>query len=168
MDRDTPERLQFVLSDLVAGETARAFAEHEPRIHELLPDAEVRHRGGSSLPGVLTTGDVDVHVRIDGPAFAAARDLLCELYEPLHQGVWHAEGAFYAALGTHPRVEVALTARGSLDDFHHGEAWDWIAADAALLERYNALKREHEGGSVDAYNAAKRAFFYGLRDDQAP
>ena len=75
--------------------------------------------------------------------------------------------AFYAAPRTHPRVEVALTARGSLDDFHHGEAWDWIAADAALLERYNALKREHEGGAVDAYLAAKRAFFYGLRDDQA-
>lgn len=167
MDRDTPEPLRFVFSDFVADETARAFAEHERRIHELLPGAEVRHRGGSSLPGVLTTGDVDVHVRTDGAAFAAARDLLRELYEPLHLDVWHAEGAFYFAPGSQPRVEVALTARGSLDDFHHGEAWDWIAADDALRERYNALKREHDGGSVDAYNAAKRAFFYGLRDDQA-
>jgi GrpB-like predicted nucleotidyltransferase (UPF0157 family) len=167
MDRDAPEPLRFVLSDFVADETARAFAEHERRIRELLPDAEVRHRGGSSLPGVLTMGDVDVHVRTDGAAFAAARDLLCELYEPLHPGVWHSEGAFYVAPGSQPRVEMALTVKGSLDDFHHGDAWDWIAADAELRERYNALKREHEGGVVDAYNAAKRAFFYGLRDDQA-
>jgi GrpB-like predicted nucleotidyltransferase (UPF0157 family) len=164
MDRDTPEPLGFVLSDLVVDETSHAFAEHERWICEFLPDAEVRHRGGSSLPGVLTMGDVDVHVRVDAPAFAAARDLLCELYEPLHLDVWHAEWAGYLAPGSQPRVEVALTAIGSLDDFHHGEAWDWIAADAALRERYNALKREHEGGSVDAYNAAKRAFFYGLRE----
>jgi hypothetical protein len=111
-------------------------------------------------------GDVDVHVRADGLAFPAARDSLLALYEPLYPDVWHSEGAYYFAPGSEPRVEVALTARGSLDDFHHGEAWDWIAADAALLGRYNALKREHEGGSVEAYLAAKRAFFYSLRNDQ--
>jgi GrpB-like predicted nucleotidyltransferase (UPF0157 family) len=166
MDPDASGPLRFVLSDLVADETALAFAEHDRRIRELLSEAEVRHRGGSSVLGVLTMGDVDVHVRVDVPAFAAARDRLCELYEPLHPAIWHDEGAFYFAPGTQPRVEVALTVRGSLDDFHHGEAWDWIAADAALRQRYNEVKREHEGGDVDAYLAAKRAFFYGLRDDQ--
>jgi hypothetical protein len=29
-----------------------------------------------------------------------------------------------------------------------------------LIEQYNAMKRAHEGGSMDDYNAAKRAFFY--------
>jgi hypothetical protein len=48
MDRDSPEPLRFVLSDLVADETARAFAEHERRIRESLPHVEVRHRGGSA------------------------------------------------------------------------------------------------------------------------
>jgi GrpB-like predicted nucleotidyltransferase (UPF0157 family) len=164
--RDTAEPLCFVLSDLVVDETSRAFAEHERRIRELLPDAEVGHRGGSSLAGVLTMGDVDVHVRTPRPSFELAREALCDLYEPLHSDVWHSEWAAYFAPGSQPRVEVALTAIGSPDDFHHGEAWDWIAADATLVERYNALKRAHEGGEPDAYNAAKRAFFYDLRDDQ--
>jgi GrpB-like predicted nucleotidyltransferase (UPF0157 family) len=167
MDRDAPGPLHFVLSDLVAGEAARAFSSHEQVIRELLPDAEVRHRGGSSLPGMLTMGDVDVHVRVERPSFEAARDALMRLYEPLYPEIWHAEGAFYFAPGSQPRVEIALTAKGSLDDFHHGEAWDRIAADARLRERYNTLKREHEGGEVDAYLGAKRAFFYDLRDDQA-
>lgn len=35
--------------------------------------------------GVLTTGDVDLQVRIERDAFATARDLLCKLYEPLYQ-----------------------------------------------------------------------------------
>ena len=47
---------------------------------------------------------------------------------------------------------------GSLD-FHHGEAWQRIAEDRELIERYNELKRAHEGGSVAGYQAAKREFF---------
>lgn len=155
--------LRFVLSDSDAEEAASAFAAQERRIRARLPEVEVRHRGGSSLSGVLTLGDVDVHVRVEAAAFVVARDALDELYEPFHEDVWHAEWAAFVAPASQPRVEVALTAIGCLDDFHHGEAWDWIAADPALRERYNALKREHEGGSVDAYLAAKRAFFYGLR-----
>jgi len=109
---------------------------------------------------VLTTGDVDLQVRTEPESFIAARDALCELYEPHVPDAWHLEGAFFVAPDSHPTVEVALTAIGSLDDLHHGEAWDRIAADPNLIERYNSLKRAHEGGPVDDYLAAKRAFFY--------
>ena len=152
--------VHFVWSDLVAEEAAAAFAEHERRIRERLPDVEVRHTGGTSVRGVLTGGDVDLHVRTQARSFPAARDVLSELYEPYHRDVWHSEGAFFYAPDAGPRVEIALTVAGSLDDLHHGEAWTRIAADPELIDRYNALKRAHEGGSVDDYNAAKRAFFY--------
>ena len=62
--------------------------------------------------------------------------------------------------GSEPPVEVALTAIGELDDLHHGDAWRRIAADRELIDRYNAMKREHVGGSIADYQAAKRAFFY--------
>jgi hypothetical protein len=55
------------------------------------------------VPGLLTSGDVDLHVRADEQWFKPAREL--------------------------------------------------------LSERYNALKREHEGGSLADYKAAKRDFF---------
>lgn len=152
-------QLTFVWSDLVAEDAAAAFLEHEGRIRDRLPDVEVRHTGGTSVPGVLTTGDVDLQVRTDRESFVAARDALCELYEPLYPEAWHSEGAFFVAAGSQPPVEVALTAIGSLDDLHHGEAWQRIAEDPELIERYNELKRAHEGGSVDDYQAAKREFF---------
>jgi GrpB-like predicted nucleotidyltransferase (UPF0157 family) len=148
------------MSDHFADEAAAVVVEHERRIRERLPDAEVRHTGGTSIPGVLTTGDVDLQVRVERHAFAFARDVLTELYEPFHLDAWHAEGAFFTSPGSEPQVEVALTAIGCLDDLHHGEAWDRIAASSALRERYNAMKRAHEGGSLDDYLAAKRAFFY--------
>lgn len=74
--------------------------------------------------------------------------------------MWHGEAAFFAAPDSEPLVELALTVVGSSDDRHHGEAWDRLARDPELVERYNALKREHEGGSLDEYKAAKRDFFY--------
>jgi GrpB-like predicted nucleotidyltransferase (UPF0157 family) len=148
------------MSDVVAEVAAAAFAEHEARIHERLPQVEIRHIGGTSIPGVLTQGDdVDLQVRTERQSFEAVRDALSELYEPHWVHVWHPEGAYFFAPGSQPRVEIALSAIGSLDDLQHGEAWQRMAADPNLVERYNALKREHEGGSIDDYLAAKRDFF---------
>jgi len=155
-----PLRLSFLPSHLVAEEAAGVFAEHERRIRERLPDAEIRHIGGTSVLGVLTAGDVDLQVQIDQESFEAASDALGELYEPHHAEVWHSEGAFFVASDSEPRVEIALTVIGSLDDLHHGEAWQRIAADPGLIERYNALKQAYEDGSYDEYDAAKRDFFY--------
>ena len=158
--------LTFVLSDVVAESAAAAFAEHEARIHERLPHVDIRHIGGTSIRGVLTQGDdVDLQVRTDRQSFEAVRDVLSELYEPHYVHVWHTEGAYFFAPDSQPRVEIALSVIGSLDDLHHGEAWQRIAADGDLIERYNALKRDHEGGSIDDYLAAKRDFF---RDNFPP
>jgi len=65
-------RLSFFPSHLVAEEAAAVFAEHEGRIRERLPDAEIRHTGGTSVLGVLTAGDVDLQVRTDWESFEAA------------------------------------------------------------------------------------------------
>jgi GrpB-like predicted nucleotidyltransferase (UPF0157 family) len=148
------------LSDLVAEEAAAAFAEHRRRIREHLPNIEVRHTGGTSVRGVLTTGDVDLHVRAERGSFAAARKVLCNLYEPLYPKAWQSDSAYFTAADATPPVEVALTVIGTLDDLHHGAAWQRIAANPMLMAQYNALKRAHEGGSSRDYDAAKRDFFY--------
>lgn len=66
---------------------------------------------------------------------------------------------FFTDPDVNPPVEVALTVIGTLDDLHHGAAWQHIAASPRLLDEYNALKRNHECGSSDDYNVAKREFF---------
>jgi GrpB-like predicted nucleotidyltransferase (UPF0157 family) len=110
---------------------------------------------------VLTSGDVDVHVRVASESFESALVELSGLYEPFHRDAWSpGESAFFFAPGAQPPVEIALTVVGSRDDLHHGEAWDRIAADPGLIERYNELKRRCEGATRGEYDAAKRAFFY--------
>jgi GrpB-like predicted nucleotidyltransferase (UPF0157 family) len=88
-------KLAFVLSDTMTEEAAAAFAEHERRIRTRLASIEVRHTGGTSVPGVLTSGDVDLHVRAEKQTFASARDVLCELYEPLYPDAWHDDSAYF-------------------------------------------------------------------------
>ena len=151
--------LHFVWSQSIAERAAATFREHERSLRERLPGARVRHTGGSSVPGVLTSGDVDLQVSVHEEAFSAARDVLCELYEPLYRDAWPEDAAYFTARDGDPAVEVALTVIGTLDDWHHGAVWDRIAADPRLIDEYNALKRAHEGGSEASYNAAKRAFF---------
>ncbi len=90
-------RLTFVLSNTVAEEAAAAFAEHERLIRTRLACVEIRHTGGTSVPGVLTSGDVDLHVRTERQTFASARDVLCELYEPLYPDAWHDRDDYDAA-----------------------------------------------------------------------
>jgi GrpB protein len=65
--------MRFFPSERFAEQASAAYAEHSRRIRKRLPDADVRHVGGTSVPGVLTTGDVDLHVRVEADAFAAAR-----------------------------------------------------------------------------------------------
>jgi GrpB-like predicted nucleotidyltransferase (UPF0157 family) len=149
-----------VWSQSIAEQARAAFLDHERRIRTRLPDVQIRHTGGSSVPGVLTSGDVDLQVRVDRTSFATARDALSELYDALHPDAWGEDSAYFAARDADPPVEVALTVIGTLDDLHHGAAWDRLAADPKLIDEYNALKRAHEGGSEDAYSAAKRAFFH--------
>jgi hypothetical protein len=132
-------RMTFVWSDSVAEKAAAVYAAHALRIRERLPQAEVRHHGGPSVPGLLTSGDVDLHVRANDQWFEPARDLLCELYEPLFRDEWDSDVAHFVAPDAHPAVEIVLTLIGSGDDLYHGEAWQRIAADHDLAARYNDL-----------------------------
>ncbi len=129
---------RFFPSERFARQASEAFAEHARRIRERVPGADVRHVGGTSVPGLLTTGDVDLHVRVEPADFLEARSALYDLYEPLYQDRWR-ESAYFFDPDSDPRVEVALTEIGNIEDLHHGEAWRRIADDPHLVERYNAL-----------------------------
>ncbi len=148
------------MSDALAEEASTAFTDHMRRMSARLPEVEIRHIGGTSLPGLLTTGDVDILVRVEEHEFAHARETLTELYRPLHADAWISEAAFFEVHGSIPHVEFALTVIGSLTDLHHGDAWRQIAADPDLMDQYNAVKRAHDRGSIDEYLAAKRTFFH--------
>ena len=124
--------------------------EHERRLRELLPGAEVHLCGSASVPG-LDARDLDLVVLVEDVPTAA--ELLVPELPPLHVDQWRDDWAAFRDPGP-PQVDVVLTRRGSLGDKHHRLAWHLLAARPDLLDEYRELKR-----SPEEYELRKRQFF---------
>ena len=118
--------------------------------------------GGSSVPGALTVGDIDLHLRVDPAEFAASVALLREVYHPVHLEIWSESLATFAIPGEH--VGIAVTPIGSEHDRRFSEAWRRLRTDSTLLEAYNRMKRDHAHDADAEYLAAKADFFNWLAD----
>lgn len=141
----------------------RAFRAERARIAAVLPEAEVRHTGGSSLPGALTLGDLDLHVRVPARRFERARERLSAAYTPYRPEMWADGFATFVVGGARPDTGIALTALGGEHDRRFVAAWERLAADPELLAEYNALKLRHEGSTdVARYLAEKSELFSRL------
>ena len=56
-------------ADEVRGPALAVLAAARARLAPLLPPHELELTGGSSVPGALTMGDVDLHLRVDRSDF---------------------------------------------------------------------------------------------------
>ena len=136
-----------------------AFETHRARIVELLPDAEIEHVGSTSIPGALTKGDVDLLVRVEDNAFAAASATLQELYAVHQPENWTPTYAsFRDSKATDPPVGVQLAVTGSTDDALFGPFREALIRDPVLLAEYNELKLRHDGANYERYTKVKGEF----------
>jgi GrpB-like predicted nucleotidyltransferase (UPF0157 family) len=133
-----------------------AAAERE-RLRGLGVVGELLLTGGSSVPGALTRGDVDLHLRVRPVEFASVVALLRGTYVVVHPDIW---GPTLAAFGVAAALEsgMAVTPAGSEHDLRFTRTWQLLAADPALLAEYNAVKL---AGRADesTYEDRKSAFF---------
>ena len=133
-----------------------AAAERE-RLRSLGVVGELVLTGGSSLPGALTRGDVDLHLRVRPVAFAAVVAVLRRTYVVVHPEIW---APTLATFGVPAALEtgMAVTPAGSEHDLRFTRTWQLLAADPALLGEYNAVKLA-ETADETAYEDRKSAFF---------
>jgi len=132
----------------------RILAAVRARLTPLLPDHELVLTGGSSVPGALTKGDVDLHLRVAPPEFAATVATLRALYAVVHPEIWQATLATFAIEAELP-TGLAVTPAGSAHDVRFRRTWQLLAADPGLLAEYNAVKLAGGGD----YESRKSAFF---------
>ncbi len=125
------------------------FAEHSNRLRRLLGDVEVVQSGGSCIGA---GGDLDICVVVDDVAGAAER--VRAAYPPLYEDEWREDWAAFRLPGE-PQVDVVLVEPDSRADYHHRLAWQAIAADPGLRERYFAMRLS----AGEDYAAAKAEFF---------
>jgi GrpB-like predicted nucleotidyltransferase (UPF0157 family) len=132
------------------------------RLRSLGVPGELVLVGGSSVPGALTHGDVDLHLRVPESAFAAAVALLRPAYPVVHPEIWAATLATFTVprqAATDPPAGLAVTPRGSEHDVRFTRSWQLLAADPRLVEGYNAMKLSGDGPEGSGYEHRKSAFF---------
>lgn len=130
------------------------------RLRDAGVPGEVVLVGGSSVPGALTRGDVDLHLRVPPAEFATAVDRLGDLYPVVHPEIWAPTLATFTVRAELP-AGLAATPLGSEHDRRFTRTWTLLAADADLLVEHNALKSAAVGLRDDdvAYERDKSLFF---------
>lgn len=138
-------------------------------IRRLLPEAEVAHTGGTSLPDALTRGDVDLLVRVAPEAFAHAASALSERFRRYRPDIWERGfAAFVVPEETRLPTGIALTAVGGEHDRRFTRSWQRLAARPDLLAEHNELKLRFDGtNDEEGYRAAKSSFFTRLAAEAA-
>ena len=145
----------LVLSDRLV-EEARTVAEAvRSRLTAAAVAGELVLTGALSVPGALTKGDIDLHLRVDD-RFAEVAERVARLYSPAERQAWAPTLAVFAVPAARD-TGLAVTPRGSVHDVRFTRAWERLRADASLLEEYNALKRGWFG--TPEYAERKAAFF---------
>ena len=168
MSADEQETVHFHDWHAVAGAAEQAFAAWAVTLAAILPpNAEIEHIGATAVPGCLTKGDLDILVRVARADFAAAEAALAARFDRNLGSVRTSEFAAFADEAADPPLGVQLAVRGGeLDDFLAFR--DLLRADPALLAAYNALKRRHHGGSMQAYRSEKDALIARALADLRP
>jgi hypothetical protein len=132
----------------------RILAAVRAELTSVLPPHELVLTGGSSMPGVLTKGDVDLHLRVAPADFAAAVAALRTRYAVVHPEIWQPTLATFAVPAELP-TGIAVTPIGGEHDVRFRVSWERLARDPAAVAAYNAMKLDGDGD----YEARKSAFF---------
>ncbi len=158
MTNPEAERVHFSCSAALTDTAEREAARLKGELIPVLPtSAQILHVGATSVPDCLTKGDLDLVVRVDGVDFPRARDVMDQCFTKNLGSVRDDHFASYAVDGRPLPIGIQLVVRGcAYDDFH--VFWERLRASPSLRADYNALKRQWEGGEMEAYRAAKSAF----------
>ena len=148
----------LVWSDELLEEARRTRDDVAATLERLGVPGELELTGASSLPGALTKGDVDLHLRVAPSKFGAAVAALGRVYRRGSPQAWAETLAVFDVGPPVPRpTGIAVTPVGSVHDHRFRTTWQVLRHDPRLLERHNALKRAAYG--TGHYEEAKSAFF---------
>ncbi|GAA0909489.1 hypothetical protein GCM10009557_84030 [Virgisporangium ochraceum] len=142
-------------ADELLERAAAILADERARLAPLLPPHELALTGGSSVPGALTKGDVDLHLRVDPAHFATTVAAARRVYRVVLPDIWTGTLATFEVPGAALPTGVAVTPVGSEHDVRFRVCWRLLSTRADLLAEYNAMKR---AAGAD-YEVRKSAFF---------
>jgi hypothetical protein len=144
-------------SEEFAETAARVLTGERQRLRDHGIPGELVLIGGTSVPGALTRGDVDLHLRVAPSDFADAVAALRTLHPVVHAEIWQPTLATFD-VGAAVPAGLAVTPVGSEHDVRFTTTWRRLAAEPQLLQEHNAVKLAGAVGDAD-YERRKSEFF---------
>lgn len=153
----------FYPSEKFANEIKIVFSDIHRRVREILPEVEILHVGGSSIPGALTKGDLDIQIRVLKKELGTAATLLELIFEPNNMELWNGDLAIFRDEQQYCwKVDILMTVIGTKEDDCF-KFRDLLMIRPDLLEQYNAIKLKYEGGVFRDYKEEKDVFYMKLK-----
>jgi len=149
----------LVWSDGLLDEARQVRARVATELARLLIAGDLELTGALSVPGALTKGDVDLHLRVGAGDFADVVNRLRAVLPIASPHAWAATLAVFEVPGPVP-TGLAVTPRGSEHDSRFRLAWQRLRHDPSLLAEYNALKADSVGTA--GYDERKSRFFSAI------
>jgi GrpB-like predicted nucleotidyltransferase (UPF0157 family) len=147
---------ELVWSDGLLDQARRTRRDVAAALATLGVPGELVLTGAASVPGALTKGDIDLHLRVPQECFDAVVARLRQVYPVASPHAWAATLAVYEVPGPRP-TGLAVTPLDSEHDRRFVNAWRSLRHSPALLGEYNALKSA-AAGTAD-YERRKSDFF---------
>jgi GrpB-like predicted nucleotidyltransferase (UPF0157 family) len=154
-----PAELRFPLiwSDTIRSQADRIHQQVRSDLAAVDISGDLLLTGASSVPGLLTKGDVDLHLRVPADTFDEVVTALDGRYLRASLHSWAPTLAVFDVPGHGLPTGLAVTPIDSEHDRRFTRAWRLLANDAALRAQYNALKQN--AADLETYEAEKSAFF---------
>ncbi|TCM47763.1 GrpB family protein [Kribbella sp. VKM Ac-2568] len=150
----------MIWSDTITTQAARIHQQIQADLTAAAIPGELLWTGASSLPGLLTKGDVDLHLRVPTGTFDEVVAALDVLYPRASLHSWASTLAVFDIPDRELPTGLAVTPVNSEHDHRFTHAWRLLANDPALRAQYNALKQN--AGDPETYESEKSAFFSRL------
>jgi GrpB-like predicted nucleotidyltransferase (UPF0157 family) len=152
----------FVPSQSYLQKLESLFEAHRKQILDLLPTARVEHIGATSVPKLLTKGDLDLQVSVLAQDFSQAVALLQTEYLTHQLENWtESYASFKIDKESEIPVGVQLVIQDSESDIFV-KSRDLLLTYPDKVEELNRLKRLHSGGDMERYIQEKGDFFTRL------
>jgi hypothetical protein len=151
----------LVWSDTILDDASRTRDRVEADLQRAQIPGSVVLTGPASMPGVLTKGDIDLHLRVPPDQFEAVVRELRNLYLHASLHSWAATLAVFHVPAEIP-TGLAVTPLDSPHDRRFTSTWNLLRDDPGLLAQYNILKSSSFGTA--RYEEQKSEFFSRIAD----
>ncbi len=156
-----PRLTHFVPVEEIWEDRQRAFEDEKKALQDVLSgiEAEFFHIGGSSIPGVLTKGDLDIQIHVPAEDFETSVERMKEYASEKAVEVWTPQSAVFVNHRPDFPIDYILSVKGSIESEIYMEAKNLLQTKPEFLAEYNALKNSFEGKPYEEYRVAKTKFW---------